>query len=305
MKPTKFAPLSVLLVLLSGCQSLPPPQQPQPQAQPLPPPSACPDDAAVMAYLDAFQGKRLSKGFGRDLTMADAECARGKLIEALPAVLGKRIGYKAVFTNPESQQRFGVAGPAWGAMFGGMMLRNSTQVPADFGAKPRYEPDFIVVVKDAGLADAQTPLEAMDHISELVPFIELPDIMLDGKPTGAELIATNAAFRGGVLGEPGIPVTEENAQMLLDALASMAVVVGEERAGAEVGRARGNVLMGQPIEAAMWLAKALKRDGIELQAGDLLSLGGFLGSAPVKRGTTISVRYLGLPDNPVVTVHFD
>ncbi|MBU1238039.1 MAG: hydratase [Gammaproteobacteria bacterium] len=257
-----------------------------------------------MAYLDDFQGKRLSKGFGKDLTIAGAECARGKLIEALPTVLGKRVGYKAVFTNPESQKRFGVDGPAWGAMFGGMMLRNSTQVPADFGAKPRYEPDFIVVVKDAGLADAQTPLEAMAHISELVPFIELPDIMLDGKPTGAELIAINAAFRGGVLG-PSIAVTADEAQALLDALASMAVVVGEERAGAEVGRARGNVLMGQPIEAAIWLAKALKRDGIELQPGDLLSLGGFLGSAPVKRGTTISVRYLGLPDNPVVTVHFD
>jgi 2-oxo-hept-3-ene-1,7-dioate hydratase len=264
--------------------------------------AACPDDAAVASYLDDFKAAKVSQGFGKDITPDDARCARGKLIEALPRVLGKQVGYKALFTNTESQKRFGVSGPAWGAMFGGFMLFNSTLVYARQGAKLRYEADFIVVVKDAGLADAQSPLEALQHISALIPFIELPDIMLDGSPTGLELVATNAAFRGGVLG-PRIPV--EPSRKLLDALAKMDVVVSEDRTGREIGRARGNVMMGQPIRAALWLAKALKKDGIELKSGDMLSLGGFLAPAPVERGTTISVTYVGLPDNPVVVVHFE
>ncbi|HZV55628.1 MAG TPA: hypothetical protein VFF82_11870 [Rhodocyclaceae bacterium] len=264
--------------------------------------AACPDAATVAAYLDDFRAARVSRGFGKDISPDDARCARGKLIEALPRVLGKRVGYKAVFTSAESQQRFGVSGPAWGAMFGGMMLFNSTLVYAKFGAKLRYEANFIVVVKDAGLADAESPLEALEHLSTLIPFIELPDIMLDGSPTGAELVATNAAFRGGVLG-PRIPVVPSRA--LLDALARMEVVVSEDRTGREIGRARGNVLMGQPIRVVLWLAKALKRDGIELKPGDLLSLGGFLPSAPVEPGTSISVTYMGLHDNPVAVVHFE
>jgi 2-keto-4-pentenoate hydratase len=269
----------------------------------LPPPSgSCPNDAAIAAYIAEFKAAKVSKGFGKDITLADAECARGKLIEALPAVLGDRVGYKAVFTNPESQQRFGVSGPAWGAMFGAFMLRDSTLVPAKFGAKQRYEADFIVVVKDADLADAQSTLEALEHISELIPFIELPDIMLDGAPTGAELIATNAAFRGGVLG-PRIPV--EPSRALLNALAEMEVVVGDERIGQEIGRAPGKVLMGQPIKAAMWLARALKRDGIVLKPGDMLSLGGFLASTPILPNSSISVRYLGLSGNPIVEVYFE
>lgn len=263
---------------------------------------ACPDDAAVAAYLEDFRAARPSQGFGKDISPDDARCARGKLIEALPAVLGRRVGYKAVFTNAESQKRFGVSGPAWGVMFGGMMLFNSTLVYAKYGAKLRYEADFIVVVKDAGLADAESPLEALQHISTLIPFIELPDIMLEGSPTGAELVAANAAFRGGVLG-PRIPVVPSRA--LLDELAQMEVVVSEDRSGREIGRARGKVLMGQPIRAALWLAKALRKEGIELKPGDLLSLGGFLPSLPVEPGTSISVTYVGLHDSPVVVVHFE
>lgn len=267
-------------------------------------PAACPDDATVAVYLADFEAGRPSKGFGKNLSMDDAACARGKLARALPRVLGPAVGYKAVFTNADSQKRFGVAGPAWGVMFGNRMLPDGARLPAKFGALPRYESDFLVVVKDAALADAKSPREAMSHISALIPFIELPDIMLEGKPTGAELVATNAAFRGGVLGAR-IPVAESNAADLLEALANMEVVVTEERSGREIGRARGNVLMDNPIRAALWLAQALKNDGVILKAGDLLSLGGFLASAPTQAGTSMSVRYAGLPGNPTVTVHFD
>ena len=46
---------------------------------------------------------------------------------------------------------------------------------AKFGARPIWEPDLIVVVKDAGISDAKTPLEVAKHLSEVVAFIELPD----------------------------------------------------------------------------------------------------------------------------------
>ena len=81
--------------------------------------------------------------------------------------------------------------------------------------------------------------------------------------------------------------------------------MSEVNGGQEVGRARGDVLMDNPLNAALWLAHALKQDGIVLRPGDLLSLGGFLGSAPTQAGTTMSVQYLGLPGDPVVTVSFD
>lgn len=264
--------------------------------------AACPDDAAVAAYVADYQAVRASRGFGNDLSFADAQCAKGKVAQRLTQVQGPVVGYKAAFTNPAMYQRFGVTGPAWGVMFGKMMLASGAKLPARFGARPLYEADFLAVVKDARLADAQTQLEALQHISAVVPFIELPDLMLEGAATGAALISTNLGFRGGVLG-PRVAV--EPTQAFLDALANMTVVMTEERSGKELGRAKGDILMQHPVNAAMWLAAALKKDGVALRPGDLLSLGGYIPPTPTQPGTTITVKYLGLPGDPAVTVHLD
>jgi 2-keto-4-pentenoate hydratase len=85
----------------------------------------------------------------------------------------------------------------------------------------------------------------------------------------------------------------------------MTVVMSEDRAGKELGRAKGDLIMGNPVNAAMWLAQALKKDGVALKPGDLLSLGGYFPSTQISSGTTISVKYLGLPGDPAVTTHFD
>ena len=49
-------------------------------------------------------------------------------------------------------------------------------------------------------------------------------------------------------------------------------------------------------------AQALKKDGITLKEGDLLSLGGYIPPQPTKAGMKVQVRYIGLPGNPAVSV---
>lgn len=261
--------------------------------------AACPDDAAINAYVSDFAARRPSKGFGNDLSLADAECAKKKLAQRLPSVLGELVGYKAGFTNVALQQRFGVDSPKWGYMYDRNMIDIIAAVPANFGARPMYEADFVVEVKDPRLADAKTPLEALGYLESIVPFIELADLMLDGTFNGNAMIATNIAFRGGVLGAE-IPVVKS--QAFLDALANMTVVMTDEAEGKELGRAKGSALMENPIYAAMWLAQQLKKDGITLKKGDLLSLGGYIPPQPTKPGMKVQVRYIGLPGDPAVSV---
>ncbi len=265
--------------------------------------AACPDDAAVDAYVADFAKRRVSKGFGNDITIEDAECAKKKLGKKLRVVLGDPVGYKAAFTNPALQQRFGVSGPKWGYMYNRNMVDIIALLPSDFGAIPLYEADMIVEVNDPGLADAKTPLEALKYLESVVPFIELPDLMLEGKFSGNNFIATNVGFRGGVLGME-LPV--QQTQAFADALASMTVVmVDEADNNKELGRGKGSALLGHPLEAAIWLAKELKKDGITLKKGDLLSLGGFFPPQPVKPGMKVRMRYVGLPGDPHVGVEFN
>ncbi len=270
---------------------------------PLPTFAACPTDAQVAAYMADFMQRRPSKGFGNDIALEDAECAKRKLAAKLPLALGTPIGYKAAFTNPALQQRFGVSGPKWGTMYDRNMVDIIAVLPHDFGARPLYEADLIVEVKDAGLADATTPLEALAHLESVVPFIELPDLMLEGQFSGSNFIAVNVGFRGGVIGAE-LPV--QRTQAFADAMANMSVVmIDEADNNKELGRGQGSAIMGNPLNAAIWLAKELKKEGIVLKQGDLLSLGGFFPPQPTRGGMKVRMQYLGLPGNPVVSVEFN
>ncbi|MEY4466632.1 MAG: hypothetical protein RIR21_425 [Pseudomonadota bacterium] len=264
--------------------------------------AACPDDAAIDAYVKEFSQRKLSKGFGNEISLEDAECAKRKLGKKLTLPLGALVGYKAAFTNPALQKRFGVDGPKWGYMYQRNMIDIIAVLPADFGARPLVEADFLVEVSDPRLADAKTPLEALGYLESIIPFIELPDLMLEGQFSGNAMISTNVAFRGGVMGME-IPV--KKTQAYLDALANMTVVMTDDAEGKELGRVKGSVLMDNPINAAMWLAQALKKDGITLKKGDILSLGGFIPPLPTKPGMKARVQYLGLPGDPQLTVEFN
>lgn len=264
--------------------------------------AACPDAATIDAYVADYAAARPSVGLGADLSFEDARCARAHLVDALSSVMGERVGYKAAFTNPALQKRFGMSEPAWGVMYGRMMFADGAVVPAGFGAIPMFEADFAVVVKDDGLADANTPLEALAHLTAVVPFIELPDLMLRDKPSGPALVAANVGSRGGVLG-PRVPV--EVTPEFVDALANMTVVMTDEASGQELTRAPGRVIMDNPLHSAIWLAKALRRDGIRLRPGDVLSLGGFGPPSTPKAGMRATVYYKGLPGDPSVSVRFE
>lgn len=262
----------------------------------------CPAGAEVARHVAALEKGQPSPGFGLQLDAVQVDCARTALLEALPDVLGRRVGYKAAFTGEAVQQRFGMQGPAWGVMFDRHLLVSGAEVPAAFGAVPRYEPDLLVEVDGPGLADAATPVEALRYIRAVIPFIELPDLMLDGPANGHAIAAINTGFWGGVMGER-IPLKGQRPELLAH-LADMRVTAHDAASGELLGEAAGSSLMAHPLNAAIWLAQSLRASGIALQPGDLLSLGGFLPPAMPQAGMQLEVRYRGLPGNPVVAVGF-
>ena len=83
----------------------------------------------------------------------------------------------------------------------------------------------------AGLHRANTPLEALDYIDAVIPFMELPDVMFDAdvKMTAPRLVAINV---GSGLGALGQPIAVERSQAFADMLAAMTVVIEETAARA-------------------------------------------------------------------------
>jgi 2-keto-4-pentenoate hydratase len=157
-----------------------------------------------------------------------------------------------------------------------------------------------VEVAGSGINRAKTPLEALRHLSRIYPFIELPDLFLEepGKLNGPSFVYANVFARLGILGKP-IPVKASTE--VVDALADMTVRVLDGN-GKEVEAAKGAAILGQPLNAVLWLVKDLNASGIALKQGDLLSLGSFSRALPAKPGMAVTVVYEGLPGNPRVSV---
>lgn len=262
--------------------------------------AACLSDDEVAKLAAAFEARQPAPT-PEGLSSADGECTRAKFNKLLQARMGAPIGYKAGLTNPAVQKRFNHDSPVRGTLYKPMLLENGATVEAAFGARPVFEADLLVRISDAAVNQAKTPQQVQAAIDQVIPFIELPDLMVAAPPklNGAAINAINVGARLGVTGTP-LPVPRNPA--FADSLRDMLVVVRGD--GAEIDRGKGSDVLEHPLNAVIWLAQDLAREGLALKPGDLVSLGSFSRPLPPKAGQAIEVEYVGLPGNPRVGLSF-
>lgn len=268
-------------------------------------PAACLTDAQASALVDAVMSKTPAVN-PVGLSEADGNCTREKVTALLELRLGQVIGYKAGLTNPAVQKRFNYDKPVWGKLFDGMILENGADVDAAFGARPLYEADLLVRVKSEAINQAKTPEDVLDAIDQIIPFIELPDLVVQAPPqlNGPAISAINVGARLGVAGTPiAVPGYRAERFAMLNGLRDMGVVL-RDGAGAELGRGKGSDVLEHPLNAVVWLVQALAKEGLSLQPGELVSLGSFSALLPPKKGLKVIATYEGLPGAAPVTVQF-
>lgn len=266
----------------------------------LPAAAACLSDAEVAALMAAYSARTPATN-PEGLSPADGECTRGKLNKLLEAAMGRPVGYKAGLTNPAVQKRFNHDSPVWGTLYAPMLLTNGAIVEAAFGARPLYEADLLVRVADEAINRARTPEDVLAAIDQVIPFIELPDLVVQAPPklNGAAITAINVGARFGVT---GAPIAVQHTAEFGNALRDMVVVVRGN--GVELDRGKGSDVLGHPLAAVAWLVQDMAREGKSLKKGDLVSLGSFSKLMPPKPDLAVEVSYEGLPDTPKVKVGF-
>ena len=137
-------------------------------AAPLPAGAACPSHEKVSAMIRAWEALEPVRGLRTDLSMQDAECGQRRLVQKLTLALGPVVGYKAGLTNPAVQKRYGVTAPLRGTLLKRMLLQEGEEVPARFGARPVFEADLLVAVRDSGIHRARTRVEALKSLPERI-----------------------------------------------------------------------------------------------------------------------------------------
>lgn len=266
----------------------------------------CLSDAQVTELNAALLARTPAVNPPEQINEVDAACTRAKLNKLLAARYGAVVGYKAGLTNPAVQKRFNYDKPVWGVLYHGMLLDTGATVDAAFGARPLFEADMLVRVKNAEINQAKTPAEVLANVDQIIPFIELPDLVVQAPPklNGPGVAAINVGARLGVKGAPlDVPTSAAGQATLLQGLHDMTVVM-TDGSGTELARGKGADILEHPLNAVVWLAGELAKEGIAMKPGDVISLGSFSPLLPPKAGQTVRVSYEGLKGAQPVSVTF-
>ncbi|SDK92465.1 2-keto-4-pentenoate hydratase [Paracoccus chinensis] len=218
-------------------------------------------------------------------TVEDAACAYAPFRAALEAEMGAPVGWKVGFTSKPAQERFGVTAPVAGALFAPMILQDGAEVSLKGSRSPFYEADLVVTVADAAINEATSREQVAAALSDVRPFIELPDMALaEGvKPTGPIMASYGVIPWRGVIGQ-GVAMTD-----LADPVADLAALTVELKAdGAEPVQGTGEMLLGHPLDVVLWL---IGHGGARLEPGQVISLGSLSPLVEATPGVTVTADY--------------
>lgn len=182
---------------------------------------------------------------------------------------GRRIvGRKAGLTAKAVQTQLGVDQPDFGVLFDDMVVADGGTLDPDRAIQPKAEAEIAFVLgKDLPNPQA-TPEMVADAVATVHAAIEIVDSRIaDWKITFADTVADNGSSAFFVLADAGLPL----AGLDLEGAAMKMTVNGET-----VSTGVGAAALGNPLNAAAWLARTLASRGEPLKAGDIL-LAGALG----------------------------
>ncbi len=226
----------------------------------------------------------------RPADLHDAYAVQENCNEILAAKgLGDPVGYKIGCTTPVMQEYMNIHEPAFGAVFGTTVHRGHAALShADF-VEPGVETEIAVsMTSDLPAAGAPFTRDSVrDAVGAVMISIELVDARyrdyrdLD-TPT---MVADNFFNAAVVLGDP------VEAWRDLDLAAVEATV---NLNGSELGRGKGSLIMGHPLEALAWLANRLAERGRALHANEFVTLGSVIPTHWITQGDRIDHEIPGL-----------
>lgn len=182
---------------------------------------------------------------------------------------GRRIvGRKAGLTSKVVQSQLGVEQPDFGVLFADMEVADGGSLDPAKCLQPKAEAEIAFVLGADLPSPSTTAEQAASAVATVHAAIEIVDSRIaDWRITFADTVADNGSSAFFVLARDGKPLTGLDLEG-----AAMAMTFD----GVTVSEGVGAAALGNPLNAAAWLARTLADAGEPLKAGDIL-LAGALG----------------------------
>lgn len=198
----------------------------------------------------------------------------------------RAVGRKIGLTAKAVQQQLGVDQPDYGVLFDGDVFREDQVIVARDAMQPRAEAEVALVL----CADLAMPRPSVADViratAYALPAIEIVGSRIAGWDINIQdTIADNASAQLIVLGGHPVPIDRLDLE-----LCGMRMSVNGQTASIGIGAA----CLGNPLNAAAWLAAKMVEVGMPLKAGDIVMTGALGPMVAMKPGDAVEVRIAGL-----------
>src|ERR1700730_12249070 len=200
---------------------------------------------------------------------------------------GRRlVGRKVGLTSKSVQKQLGVDSPDFGMLFADMELYDGEEVALGRVLQPKAEAEVAFVLQRDLTVAGITLADLISAVAYALPAVEIVGSRIaNWNIKLLDTIADNASSGLFVLGTQ---------PRKLDALDLRLCGMAMERRGEPMSFGAGAACLGNPLNAALWLARTMVEVGSPLKAGDIImsgALGPMVGVAP---GDVFETRINGL-----------
>jgi len=200
---------------------------------------------------------------------------------------GRRlVGRKIGLTSKSVQKQLGVDSPDFGMLFADMALYDGEEVAMKRLMQPKVEAEIAFVLERDLTRPGATLADVVSAIAYALPAVEIVGSRIENWNIKLlDTIADNASSGLFVLGTQPRKLDQIDLR-----LCGMAM----ERRGEPVSFGAGVACLGNPLNAALWLARTMVEVGSPLKAGDIIMSGALGPMVGASAGDVIDTRINGL-----------
>ncbi|GAB3417711.1 2-keto-4-pentenoate hydratase [Massilia agilis] len=218
--------------------------------------------------------------------MALAYAVQQANVEARRAQGERIVGRKIGLTSLAVQKQLGVDQPDFGALFANMAYGDGQPMPLSRLIQPKVEAEIALVLKHDLTQAQHTFADIIGATDYALAAIEVVDSRIqDWDIRFVDTVADNASSAMFVLGSRPVPLAG------LD-LPGAAMTLSHD--GELVSQGSGAACLGNPLNAAVWLADMMVKMGTPLRAGDVLMTGALGPMVAVTAPGTFTAHIAGL-----------
>ena len=191
-------------------------------------------------------------------------------------------GRKVGLTSKAMQRSSKIDEPDFGTLLGDMFIDDGGEVERDRYCVPRVEIELAFVMGQRLEGPGVGRSEALRATEYVLPSIEIIDARVEDPRTILDTVADNAAAAGIVLGSQRIDASAVDLRWI-------GGMMYRNQDLEETGLAGG--VLGDPVEALVWLANKLAQFGDRLEEGHVILTGAFVRPVWAERGDVLTADF--------------